>query len=342
MLKRLVAALASIPFAAVVQARADAISDFYAGKTINMIIGNGAGGTYDLYARAIARHLGRHIPGNPRVNIQNMPGAASYIGASHVFNVAPQDGTVIGSISAALPFQPLIDPNSPKLDVPRIQWLHSPSTFTVVTIVRSDVPVKSWEDLRGRETIMATIAPGQLPSLIVAAANDTLGLKIRGINGHPGLNDAMLALERREIDGYPAVPVDALKRLYADQMKAGKIRVLLQYGPAPSPDHPEAPYAVDLIKNPEDRMLLDLAQAPLKGGYLYMMGPGVPKARVEAMREAFSRVFKDKDFIADAERQTLNVEPVEAARVESLMVEAYRSPPAVVERMREIYRRTFR
>jgi len=123
MLKRLVVALASIPFAMIATARADAVSDFYTGKTISMVIGNGAGGTYDLYARAIARFLGRHIPGNPRVNIQNMPGAASYIGASHVFNVAPQDGTVIGSISAALPFQPLIDPNSPKLDVPRIQWV---------------------------------------------------------------------------------------------------------------------------------------------------------------------------------------------------------------------------
>ena len=323
-------------------ARADAISDFYAGRAVTMVIGNGAGGTYDLYARAIARYVGRHIPGNPRVNIQNMPGAASYIAASHVFNVAPQDGTVIGSISAALPWQPLIDPNSPKLDVPRINWLHSPSTFTVVTIVRGDSPVKTWEDLRTRQTVMATIAPGQLPSLIVAASNDTLGLKIKGVNGHPGLNDAMLALERGEIDGYPAVPVDALKRLYLEQMKAGKIRVLLQYGPAPSPDHPEAPYAVDLVKDPEDRMLLDLAQAPLKVGYIYMMGPGVPKERVEALRAAFQKTFKDPDFIAEADKQTLNIDPVEASRIQSLLVDAYKTPPTVVERMREIYRRVFR
>jgi tripartite-type tricarboxylate transporter receptor subunit TctC len=320
-------------------ARADAIEDFYKGKTVNVVIGNTAGGTYDLYGRTIARHLTRFIPGNPRTIFQNMPGAASYQAAAHVMNIAPQDGTYIAGISAALPYQPLVDPNAPKLDVPRIQWLHSPSTFIVTTIVRSDFPVKTWEDLRVKETVMATIAPGQLPSLIVAAANDTLGLKIRGINGHPGLNDAMLALERGEIDGYPAVPVDALKRLYAEPMKAGKIRVLLQYGPSASPDHPEAPYAVDLIKDPEDRAVMELAQAPLKGGYLYHMGPNVPKQRVEAMRDAFARLFKDPEFIADCERQTLNVEPVFADRIAELTAAAYRSSPRVVERIRELYRR---
>jgi tripartite-type tricarboxylate transporter receptor subunit TctC len=323
-------------------ARADAVSDFYTGRTVTVVIGSAAGGTYDLYARAMGRFVGRYIPGNPRVIVQNMPGAASYTAAAHVFNVAPQDGTVIGAISAALPWQPLIDPNSPKLDVPRINWLHSPSTFTVSTIVRSDIPVKTWEDLRNRETVMATIAPGQLPSLIVAATNDTLGTKIKGINGHPGLNDAMLALERGEIEGYPAVPVDALKRLYANVVKAGKVRVLLQYGPAPSPDYPEAPYAVNLVNNPEDRMLLDLAQAPLKVGYIYMLGPNVPKDRIEALRDAFAKTFRDPDFIAECERQTLNIDPVDASSVQALLVEAYKTPPVVVERMRELYRRVFR
>ena len=323
-------------------ARADAVSDFYSGKTVTIMIGNAAGGTYDLYGRAIARFLGKYIPGSPRVIPQNLPGAASYIAASHVFSVAPQDGTVIGAISAALPFQPLIDPNSPKFDVQRVNWLPSPSTFTVVMIVRSDHPVKSIDDLRQRETIMATIAPGQLPSLIVAATNETLGAKIRAVSGHVSLNHAMLALERGEIDGYPAVPVDALKRIYAKQMSEGKLRVLLQFGPAASPDHPAAPYALDLVRDPEDRALLDLAQAPLKGGYLYMLGPGVPKDRQNALREAFHKMFRDPEFLAEAERQTLNIDPVDAAKVESLMVDAYNSPPRVVERMRELYRRVFR
>lgn len=337
-----IAALACALAAASPGARADAISDFYTGKTVTIASGNAPGGTYDLYARAIGRHLGKHIPGTPRIIVQNMPGAASYNAALNVFSVAPQDGTFIGAISAALPYQPLVDPNSPKLDVPRINWLPSPSTFTVVTLVRSDTPVKTWEDLRQRETVMATIAPGQLPSLIVAAANDTLGLKIRGINGHVGLNAAMLALERGEIDGYPAVPVDSLKRVFVNLVEAKKLRVLLQYGPAPSPDYPDAPYAIDLVKNPEDRMLLDLAQHPLKVGYLYMLGPNVPKERIEALDAAFWKMFRDPEFLAEAEKQVLNIEPIEAAKVKATIAEGYRMPTTVVERMRELYRRVFR
>lgn len=333
--------LASIALVPGPQARADAISDFYAGKTVRVIIGTTAGGTYDLYGRTIARHLGKYIPGSPTVIAQNMPGAASYAAAANVFSVAPQDGTVIGAIASALPHQPLIDPNSPKLDVARINWLPSPSTFTVVMAVRSELPIRNIEGLRTHPTVMATIAPGQLPSLIVAATNDTLGTKIRGINGHPGMNDAIVSIERGELDGYPAIPADALKRLFGNLMTQGKLRVLLQYGPAPSPDYPDAPYAVDLATNPADRMLLDLAQAPLKNGYTYMMGPGVPHDRLEAIRKALTATYNDPEFKIDADRQVLNIEPVEAGKVKELIADAYRSPREVVDRMRALYAKLF-
>ena len=334
-------AWASIALAPAQEARADAISDFYTGKTVKVIIGTTAGGTYDLYGRTIARHLGKYIPGSPTVIAQNMPGAASYAAAANVFSVAPQDGTIIGAIASALPHQPLIDPNSPKLDVARINWLPSPSTFTVVMAVRSELPIRNLEGLRTHPTVMATIAPGQLPSLIVAATNDTLGTKIRGINGHPGMNDAIISIERGELDGYPAIPADALKRLFGNLMTQGKLRVLLQYGPAPSPDYPDAPYAVDLATNPADRMLLDLAQAPLKNGYTYMMGPGVPQDRLEAIRKALTATYNDPEFKIDADRQVLNIEPVEAGKVKELIADAYRSPREVVERMRALYAKLF-
>ena len=322
-------------------ARADGISDFYAGKTVKIVIGTAAGGTYDLYARTIARHVGKYIPGHPAVIVQNMPGAASYAAALNVFSIAPQDGTVIGAIASALPYQPLFDPNAPKLDVSRVNWLPSPSTFTVVMVVRTDLPVKSLEDLQRHPTVMATMSPGQLPSLIVAATNETLGTKIKGVNGHPGMNEAVVAIERGELDGYPSIPADALKKMFARLMTDDKLRVLLQYGPAPSPDYPNAPYAVDLTKNPADRMLLDLAQAPLKSGYTYMMGPNVPKDRIEALRAAFSATYKDPEFMADAERQVLNVEPVSADKVQQLIADAYQSPKDVVDRMRALYARLF-
>ena len=316
--------------------------NFYAGRTITISIGADPGGTYDLYARTIARHLADHIQGSPRVITENMPGAAGYTAALHVFSVAAQDGTTIGAIGSALPFQPLIDPNSPKLDVPRINWIGSASTYNVLMVLRADAPVYSVADLQKRETVMATIAPGQLNSLIVAATNAALRTKMRGVNGHLGLATAMLALERGEIDGYPTMPVDVMKRQYSNLLAAGKLRVLLQYGSAPSPDFPDVPYALNLVADPADRMLLDLAQAPLRVGYSYMVGPGVPKARVAVLRTAFTETFKDPAFLADAQRQGLTVAPLSGAEVQDILARVYRTPSDVVARMRDLYRRPIR
>lgn len=318
------------------------MADFYAGHAVTITIGADPGGTYDLYARTIARYLGKHVPGSPRVIVEDMPGAGGYTGALHVFSVAPQDGTAIGAIgSSALPYQVLIDPNAPKLDVPHINWLGSASTYSVMMLVRSDVPVYSVDDLRKRETVMATIAPAQLNSVIVAATNAALGTKIKGINGHVGMGAAMLALERGEIDGYPTAPIDALKRTYANLLADGKLRLLLQFGPAPLPDYPDVPYAENFATTPADRMLIDLAQGPMKIGYTYMLGPAVPPERIAALRAAFSATLADPDFLADAQRQILNIAPLDGETVQTLLAQAYQTPPDVVARMRELYRHLF-
>ncbi len=316
---------------------ADAIADFYTGRTITIVIGSDPGGTYDFYGRTIARHLGRHVPGDPKVIVQNVSGAGSYLAARRVVSIAPQDGTVIGSLGSALPYQPLIDPNSPPLDVNSINWLPSVSSYNMVMLVRSDVPVKSVDDLRKRPVLQATIAPGQANSLIVAATNDALGTKIKGIAGHKSLNDAMLALQRGEIEGYPAMPVDALKRLYWKDYTEGRLRLLLQFGAEPLAEFPDVPWAPGLAADPESRMVLDLTTGFLKTGYNYMMGPDVPKERVEAMRKALLDTFKDPEFVADAQRQTLTIAPVAAERVAESFRQAYATPPQVVQRIRRLF-----
>ena len=342
MLKRLAfrAALAMLTGLAPAAGRADAVSDFYAGKTISIIVGSTTGGTYDLYARAISRRLGAHVPGAPRVVVQNMPGAASYTAASHIFNVAAQDGLSIGALAAALPYQTLLDPNAPKLDISRINWLSSVSTFTVVLAVNTKLSIANVDDLRQQPTVMATLSPGQLPSLLVAATNAALGTKIRAINGHPSMMDALVAVERGELDGYPGIPVDSLKRMSPEMSR--KLRVLLQYGPKASQDYPHAAYAVNLAKTPEDKMLIEIAQAPLKLGYIYMTGPGVPPERVKALRAALMETYKDPAFIEDAAKQILNIEPLDGDAIQRNIAEIYASPATVVERMRELYRQTFR
>lgn len=314
-------------------------ADFYRGKTVTLYIGNAAGGTYDLYARTIAKHLGAHLPGNPGVIAQNMPGAASLVAAGHVFNVAPRDGTAIAALASTLPFQPLMDPEAAKkIDPTRINWLPSPAAEGVVMLVRADMPVKTVADMKERDIIMATISPGMLPAVLAATTNATLGTRIKPINGHANLAASMLALERGEVDGYPSIPYDAIDRGYAKQMAAGKYRVLLQFGAHKSPAYPDAPLITDIVADPQDRMLLDLAMGPLKVGYAFMLGPGVPKDRVEALRAAFMATFEDPKFREDAARQTLTIAPVSGEATQEIVRQAYATPPAVIERMRAIYR----
>ena len=338
LLRTLWAAIGATAISLAAPALADPVADFYRGKTVTVFIGNTAGGTYDLYARTIARHLSAHIPGAPTVIVQNMPGAASLVAAGHVYNVAPQDGTALAGLASTLPFQPLIDPvAAQKLDPVKVNWLPSPASYGVVMLVRGDFPAHGVADMKQRETTMATISPGMLPAVLAATTNATLGTKIKSINGHPDLASSLLAVDRGEIDGYPTVPYDAIKRVYAQKFAEGKYRVVLQFAAEKSPDFPDAPLVTDLVTAPEDRMLWELALGSLKTGYSFMMGPNVPKERVLAMRKAFMDVFADPTFLADAERATLNIAPVPGEKIEALVKQAYAMPAPVVARLRAIY-----
>jgi tripartite-type tricarboxylate transporter receptor subunit TctC len=318
--------------------RADPIADFYAKHSVTIVVGADSGGTYDLYARTIARHLGKHIPGSPKIVVQTTPGAGGYVGAMRVLRVGPQDGTMIGALgSSALPFQPLLDPNAPKFDPLHINWIGSVAGYNVLMLVRSDVPVYSVDDLRRRETVMATIAAGQLNSVIVAAVNAALGTKIKGIRGHIGMPPAMLALESGEIEGYPTAPVDALKRRYSKQIADGKFRLLLQFGPSPSKDFPDVPYALDLTRTAADRSLMEVAQGPLGVGYGYMLGSGVPQDRAAALRAAFQATLRDPEFLAEANKQVLTVAPISAQDVQARIAKAYDTPPAILAPIRAAF-----
>jgi tripartite-type tricarboxylate transporter receptor subunit TctC len=320
------------------EAGADPIADFYAKRPVTIVVGADPGGTYDLYARTIARYIGKYIPGSPSVVVQTTPGAGGYVGAMRVLSTGPQDGTILGALgSSALPFQPLLDANAPKFDPLTINWIGSVAGYNVLMLVRSDVPVYSVDDLRKRETLMATIAPGQLNSVIVAATNAALGTKIKGIRGHIGMPPAMLAVESGEVEGYPTAPVDALKRRYAKQIADGKLRLLLQFGPAPSPEFPDVPYALDLAKTATDRSLLDVAQGPLGIGYAYMVGPGVPKDRADALRAAFDATLRDPDFLAEAGKQVLTIAPISGQDIHAVLVRAYATPKEILDPIRAAF-----
>ena len=318
-------------------ATADPVADFYAGKTVNIVIGSEPGGTYDLYGRTLARHLGKYLPGKPMVIVQNLPGAGSFLAARRVYGVAAQDGLTLAALGAALPYQQLYDPASPPLDVARINWIGSTTAYHMFMLVRGDSPVRTVEDMRQHETIQSTIAPGQSNSLIVAVVRETMGAKIKGIHGHKSMNDAMFALQRGEINGYPSAPEEALRRIYGKQLAEGDIRLVLQFGPEPLKAYPNVPWAQSLATNDEDRNLIDLGTGFLKTGYVYMMGPDVPKDRVTAMRKAFLEALEDPELLAEARQQTLNIAPIDGASIADMLNQAYNMPPSVITRMRKIF-----
>ena len=251
-------------------------------------------------------YLGKHIPGGPRVIVQNMPGAGGYTAALHVFSVAPQDGTVIGAIgSSSLPFQPLIDPNSPKLDVPHIHWIGSASTYSVMMLVRSDVPVYSVDDLRKHETVMATIAPGAAEfahrgrDKRYSRHQDQRHQRSSGY----GCGDARDGARRnRRLS-------DRADRRFETQLfqsaRGRKIAPAAAIRSGTVAGISKCALRRNLATTPADRMLLDLAQGPMKVGYTYMLGPGVPPDRIAALRAAFSATLEDPGFLADAQRQIL-------------------------------------
>ncbi len=317
--------------------RAEPVSDFYQGKSITMIVGSPAGTAYDLYARTISRHLPRHIPGAPTQVLQNMPGAGSLVAANYIANVAPRDGTVIGAINSAVPFQQLFGVTAVRFDAKNVNWLPSPAGFSAVIVVSRDAPAQTFAELRQKEVLIATLSPGATPSFYTAVFNDLFGTKLKPITGHPSMPAALLAMQRGEVHGFPSTPWPSLIRSYGDLYRSGKITILLQYGPERIPELKDTPFAADLVHNADDRKLLEISMAPLVLGYPYMMAEGVDPERVAAIRRAMSAVMKDQAFLEDARKQTLDITPVSGEDAQKIIQAAYEAPMAVVQRIRRIY-----
>ena len=325
---------------AAASARAEPVAEFYKGRSIRIIVAYGAGGGYDAYARLIGRHLGRHMPGTPNVIVQNMPGAGGMTAALHVAVLAPQDGTVIGALDAALPFLPLHDPAQAKFDPLAQHWLPSPVTDTALVIVWHTAPILSLGEARSKEILLGSSSPNAMSSMYARVLNAVLGTKFRIVLGYASATEAMLAMERGEIHGFPSIPWSTLKSTKPDWIREGKLRYLVQFGPRPHPEAPAGtPFAPDLVKTEADRELLDLAIAPAKLGKPYMLGAGVPAERVAAMRAAFAAMLKDAEFIADADRQRLELDPnaPSGQEVAALLARTAASPPALRARLQALY-----
>jgi tripartite-type tricarboxylate transporter receptor subunit TctC len=308
---------------------ADAISDFYKGKTITLIVSSGAGGGYDTYSRTLARHITRHIPGEPRIVPQNMPGAGSLTAVNYVYNVAAKDGTVIGDSDSNMPFYTLFEGQNTKFDPYKLNWLGSIANQLSVCVAWSESSFKTIDQAL-KEPMRVSGTGAQSWRVILPKMFNTLaGTKFDVIPGYSS-TEVFLALERGEAEG-TCPTYDTLQATHFDWLEKNNLVFLIQFGLAPAKGLEHVPLALDYIKNPDDKEAMKLILSQQLTGRPYMAPPGVPEARVAALRKAFEATMQDKAFLADAEKIHLWIDPLEWSDMHKLLDTAYNSPPQVIE-----------
>jgi tripartite-type tricarboxylate transporter receptor subunit TctC len=321
----------------VATAKADPIADFYNGRTVTMIVSTSAGGGYDTLARTIARYMAAHVPGHPTIVVRNMPGAGGIAATNYVYATAERDGSVIGLVQNQPPFEPLFGTKQARFDPTKFNWLGTPSVETAMVLVWHTVPVNSLDDLRRTVTHMGASGANSTPAFYGRLLNATLGTKMQVIPGFPGQNDAFIAMERGELDGYPSVFYSALSSTRPTWLAEKKARAIVQYGPEKQKELGDVPFVPDLVANPDDKLLLQVAFAPLELGRPLLMPPGVPADRVAAMRQALKETFADPAFRADAAKIGLEINsPRSGERLLTVIQRAYRAPAKIITRLREL------
>lgn len=317
------------------EARADAVEDFYKGKRITIIVPSATGGSYDLYARVLARHYGRYIPGNPSFIVQNMPGAGGRRGTSFIYNAAPKDGTVLGAVHNFIATVPLFEGDrvNAGFDPRQFNWIGSVTDGISVGLNWHTSPVKSYKDLYEREMVVGGVGSDTLMVTNGYLFNGLLGMKLKVIAGYLSSGEVDLAMERGEIEGRVDGGWVSVKQAHYDRVKDGTIRILFQLGLKKHPELPDVPLALDFARNDEERRILETAFLPYEFGRPYMAAPGVPVDRIAGLRKAFMATVRDKGFLADTTKGDMEVNPIEPQRLQELVERAYSLAPSMIERI---------
>jgi tripartite-type tricarboxylate transporter receptor subunit TctC len=313
------------------------VEQFYQGKSISILIGSSAGGGYDTYARAIARHMGKHIPGHPTFVPQNMPGAGGNKAAGYLYSVAPKDGTAIGALFPGSVVHPLLSDAAIQHDPAKLIYLGSANSDVYVCVARTDAPVKSYKDIFSREMILGASNQGGTSRDMPALANNVLGTKFRIVTGYAGMREITLALERKEIQGICGFGYSSLVTTTPHWLSRGIVRVLVQENAKglPALNKEGIPLTVSFAKTAEDRQILELVYSQAVFGRPYALPPGVPADRVAALRKAFIDTLNDKEFLADAKRIKLEIEAVSGGEMQAMVRRLFALPKSLIARTRQ-------
>jgi tripartite-type tricarboxylate transporter receptor subunit TctC len=310
---------------------------FYRGKTVTITVGSAVGGGYDTYARLVGRHLGRHIPGNPTIVVQNIPGAGSNKAASFVALQAPKDGTAIGAIQSGAILQPLISDQPIPHDPSKFVMLGSANRSVYLCVVRADAPVKTFQEAFDKEVIIGTSGEGatlrEMPIMLI----NVLGVKLRIIGGYAGSREIIVAMERNEVQGMCGMDWSSLATQQRNWISSGFVRLLAQED---LQGHPEmnrmgVPLTISFAKTPEDRQVMEMIYSQNLFGRPYLVPPGTPPERVAALRRALAAMLQDPALLADAERSGLDIGPMGGEELQALVARLYALPPRIIERAKQ-------
>jgi tripartite-type tricarboxylate transporter receptor subunit TctC len=305
-----------------------AAAEFYAGKTLEIIVPSGAGAdSYDSLSRLVARHIGRHLGGNPNVIVENMPGAGGIRAANQLYNVAPRDGTVIGMLDESIYQNQLFKVPTLKADVTKMNWIGRLISNNAVLVAWRTASVKTIDDAYTRPLIVCST--GSASQLRWTMLKRLLGLKLNLVTGYKGTGDGLVAMERGEVEAL-SMPWTIFRVVRADWLRDRKVNVLLQTGLDKAPDLPDVPRLVDLARNAGERQILELFSEPEKIGRSLTAPPGVPAERVVQLRSAFAATLKDPGFVTDATRMRIALSPLRGEQLQAIIEKSFDYSPAVV------------
>jgi tripartite-type tricarboxylate transporter receptor subunit TctC len=315
--------------------RADGAADFYKGKTVSIYIGFSAGGTYDLFGRLVARHLGKHVPGTPTIIAQSMPGAGSFTLANWMYKIAPKDGTAIGIISQTAAIEEVLKSPGIQFKSAEFNWIGRATSNVEINLVWHTSKAQTIMDALNYDIPLASTGAGSPSEGYPKLINGVLGTRFKLVGPYPGSTDGLLAMERGETDG-ALTSWNTLNTAHHDWIVDKKVRVLVQYALQRTADMPDVPTMVELGKTPEDKAMFSFYVSGGEVGRSFIVPPGVPADRVEALRRAFDATMKDPELLDEVAKAKLDFHPGTGEQVQKIISDTANVKPEVVARMQAL------
>jgi tripartite-type tricarboxylate transporter receptor subunit TctC len=303
--------------------------NFYDGKTITVVTSTGIGGTYDVLARAVARHMTKYVPGKPTMIVQNMPGAGNVLATNYMYNVAPKDGTVMAVIHAAMPLHQVLDGRGVRYDASKFNWLGSPGPENEVVLVWHTAGIETIDDIKKKEVILGATGEGSGIFILPMVMNRVLGTKFKVVIGYKSSEDVNLAMERGEVQAR-AFGIDSILAQHSDWLRNKTIDIVVQAGVKRDNYLPDVPLLTELTGAEEDSEIMALVSSTAGLGHPYLVPPGTPPERIAVLRRAFMETLRDRGFLDEVTKLGLRIDPMASDEVTRIVADTISTPPAVV------------